>query len=158
MKDKSPNLKSPNLTYLGEIEMNDKNTELQVQEQEQQQLAAETQVAQARPRFTFVPRADIYETQDKVVDVADMPGVDETSVEITLEEDVLSIKGHVEVAQPENYNLAYAEYRIGDYERSFNVSSHIDQDHIEATVKDGVLRLHLPKVQPITRNITIKAV
>jgi HSP20 family molecular chaperone IbpA len=152
MKNKSPNLKSPNLTYLGEIEMTEKNTELQVQEQ-----VADTQVAQMHARFTFVPRADIYETQEKVVVVADMPGVDETSVEITLEEDVLSIKGHVEVAQPENYNLAYAEYRIGDYARSFTVSSHIDQDNIEATVKDGVLRLHLPKVQPITRNITVKA-
>ena len=134
--------------------MTDQNTELQVQETQQQAVA---ESGTEHTHFIFVPRADIYETDDKVVVVADMPGVDETTVEITLEEDVLSIKGHVEVSLPENYNLAYAEYRLGDYERSFTVSSHIDQNNIEATVKHGVLRLHLPKVQPSTRKILVKA-
>jgi HSP20 family molecular chaperone IbpA len=58
--------------------------------------------------------------------------------------------------QPEGYDLAYAEYRVGDYQRSFSLSSQVDQEHIEATLKDGVLRLCLPKAGPTTKKIAVK--
>ncbi len=75
-----------------------------------------------------------------------MPGVYENSVDVTLDKDLLTISGYVEPMQPEGYTLAHAEYNIGDFERSFTLSDRIDRDGIEATVKDGVLRLVLPKI------------
>jgi HSP20 family protein len=126
--------------------------ELEVQEKE----AAEESAERIRDRPAFVPRVDIYEDDSEIVLMADMPGVDETSVDITLEDGVLTISGDVEPMQPEGYSLAYAEYRVGDYQRRFSVSNQVDQENIEATLKDGVLRLCLPKVGPKTQKITVK--
>ena len=130
---------------------------LEVQEAEKLEVA-EAGVERTRDRPVFVPRADIYETGDVITVVADMPGVDENSVSITLENDVLTIDGWVELAPPENHSLAYAEYRVGDYQRAFTLSGQIDREGIEATVKDGVLRLYLPKTTEATvQKIAIKA-
>lgn len=131
-------------------------TELQVQETEKQEIV-ESGAERTRARAAFVPRVDIYETNDGIVLLADMPGVDETSVDITLEQNVLTINGYVEPVEPENYRLAYPEYRVGDYQRSFTLSDQIDQDKIEAAVKNGVLGLHLPKAEPTTKKIVVKA-
>jgi HSP20 family molecular chaperone IbpA len=136
--------------------MAEETKELQIQDTEKQEVA-ETGAERTRDRLAFVPRVDIYETDDNIVVVADMPGVDESSVDITLEKNVLTINGYVEPVQPENYSLAYAEYRVGDYERSFTLSSEIDQDNIEATLKDGVLTLTMPKEGPTTKKIAVKA-
>ena len=124
--------------------MSEETREIQVQETEKQ--VAETEAERTRDRPAFVPRADIYETEKAIVVVADMPGVDETSVDITLEKGVLTINGTVEPELPEGYSLARAEYRVGDYVRSFSLSNEIDQESIEAALKDGVLRLTLPKI------------
>lgn len=123
-------------------------TELQVQDAEKREVA-EMGAERTRDRLAFVPRADVYETEDAIVVVADMPGVDENSVTITLEDNVLTINGLVEAEQPEGLSLVYAEYRVGDYVRAFTLSDQIERDKIEATVKDGVLRLHLPKVEEV---------
>ena len=136
--------------------MAEETKELQIQDTEKQEVA-ETGAERTRDRLAFVPRVDIYETDENIVVVADMPGVDESSVDITLEKNVLTINGYVEPVQPENYSLAYAEYRVGDYERSFTLSNEIDQDNIEATLKDGVLTLTMPKVGPTTKKIAVKA-
>ncbi len=135
--------------------MTEETKELQMEQAEKQELV-EGEAERTRPRRVFVPRVDIYEANDAIVILADMPGVKPESVDITLERDVLSINGYVEPNYPEGYSLAWAEYRIGDYQRSFTLSQEIDQEHIEATVKDGVLRLHLPKATPTTRKIAIK--
>jgi HSP20 family protein len=130
---------------------------LQVEDTEKREVA-ETGTERTRDRLAFVPRADIYETEEAITVVADMPGVDETSLDITLEKNVLSIDGYVEPTEPEGYGLAYAEYRVGDYQRAFTLSDQIDRDGIEATLKDGVLRLYLPKVtEARKRSIAIKA-
>jgi HSP20 family molecular chaperone IbpA len=130
--------------------------ELQVQEAEKQEIVEEG-AERARDRRVFVPRADIYETEDTTVVVADMPGVDEDSVEITLEQGVVKINGYVDPVQPEGYTLAYSEYDVGDYQRSFRLSNQVDQDNIEATLKNGVLRLYLPKLSPATKKISVKS-
>jgi HSP20 family protein len=130
--------------------------ELNIQETEKQEVA-ETGAERTRSRLAFVPRADIYETNGAIVLMTDMPGVDETALDITLENDVLSIIGYVDTAYPEGYGLSYGEYRVGDYQRSFTLSNKIDRNKIEATVKDGVLRLYLPKAEPSTRKITVAA-
>jgi HSP20 family molecular chaperone IbpA len=118
---------------------------LELQDTEKQEVA-ETGTERTRDRLAFVPRADIYETGEAITVVADVPGVDETSLDVTLEKNVLTITGYVEPMQPEGHTLAHAEYRVGDYERAFTLSDQIDQDGIEAMVKDGVLRLRLPKI------------
>lgn len=132
-------------------------TELQVPEQQKQEVA-EAEAERTRDRKAFVPRTDIYENGDAITIVTDMPGVDENSLDITLEKGVLTINGYIEPELPEGYALTYAEYEIGDYQRSFKLSNEIDQEGIQATLKDGVLRLVLPKVGPAqARKIEIKA-
>ena len=130
--------------------------DIQVQETEKQEID-ETEAERTRAGACFVPRVDIYETEDGITVVADMPGVDEESIDITLEQNVLTINGYIEPRRPEDYSLAYAEYRVGDYERRFTVSDQVDKEKIEATVRDGVLRLELPKAKPSTKKISVKA-
>jgi len=131
--------------------------DVQLQEVDKQEIV-EDGAERTRARKSFVPRVDIYETNEELVVMADMPGVDEKSVDIILEKNVLTINGNVEPIHPDNYNLAYAEYEEGDFVRSFTLSNEIDLNKIEATVKDGVLHLHLPKIgQAQTKKIAVKA-
>ena len=108
---------------------------------------------------TFVPRVDIFENKDSLFLVADMPGVDEGTVDIELEKNVLTINGRVENGRIKDAALMYSEYEIGDYERVFTLSDEIDRDKIVATVKNGVLRLELPKAEKVKpKKISISAV
>jgi HSP20 family protein len=136
--------------------MANESKDLQVQETEKREVE-ESGAERTRDRVAFVPRVDIYEANDSIFVVADMPGVDEGSVDVTLEKDVLTIDGYVGPVELEEYRLAYAEYRVGDYQRRFTVSDQIDREGIEATMKDGVLRLRLPKAEPTTKRIAVKA-
>lgn len=110
-----------------------------------------------RNRPVYVPRVDILETTESITLLADMPGVDEQSVDIVIEKDVLTINGAVE---PENHNgfrLVHADYGTGDFRRSFTVTDEIDHDRIEAIVKNGVLKLVLPKAERAKpRKINVK--
>jgi HSP20 family molecular chaperone IbpA len=131
--------------------MTTETKELQVQEKQQSDLA------RSGSGRTFIPRTDIYEAGDTIVLVADMPGVDENSLDITVEKNVLTIRGQVEPPEFEDFSLAYGEYVAGDFQRSFTLSSYIDLDKIEATVKDGVLNVTLPKTAASHRKrITVK--
>ena len=132
---------------------NDKNLDVVKQE-----VVTEDGVERTRSQRVYIPRTGIYEVDDAILLVANLPGVDESSVDITLEKNLLTIKGYVEAYAPEGYSLAYAEYEIGDYERSFTLSDEIDREHIEAEVRDGVLRLRLPKAEPVmAKKIAVKA-
>ena len=95
----------------------------------------------------FVPRTDIVETSESIILYADMPGVDEESVELTLNKELLTIEGRVAGSQRDGYRLMHREARSGDFRRSFRVSDDIDVDGIEASVKNGVLRVELPKAK-----------
>jgi HSP20 family protein len=111
-----------------------------------------------RQRRMYVPRADIYETRDDVVVIADIPGTDEKSVDITLEKNVLTINAYPANYQPEGYSLVYSEYGVGDFQRRFVISNEIDQQKIEASVNNGVLHLRLPKSGPAkARKISVRA-
>jgi HSP20 family protein len=136
--------------------MSEETNEIQVNDTEKQ--VAETEAERTRDQPAFVPRVDIYETDDAITLVADMPGVSEESVDIVLEKGVLTINGYVDPEVPEGLSLAHAEYRVGDYLRSFSLSNEIDQSAIEATLKDGVLRVTLNKVtEAQTKKIAVKA-
>lgn len=110
-------------------------------------------------RRVYVPRVDIYETGDALVLLADMPGVGEKSVELTLEKDVLTIRGLVKPRNYPGYSAGFAEYREdGDYERVFSLSEEVSREKIEASVKNGVLKVILPKAEPAkARKIAITA-
>ncbi len=115
-------------------------------------------VERTRPRKVYTPAVDILEKKDEIVVTADMPGIDELSVDITLEKNILTINGRVEPEVPEGYQLAFTEYGIGDYQRAFEISEEVDRDRIEASVKNGVLRLVLPKTASAkTRKIAVNA-
>jgi HSP20 family molecular chaperone IbpA len=87
-----------------------------------------------------------------------MPGVDENSVEVNVERKVLTITGRVAPRQVEDHRLTYYEYEAGDFERSFTLSNQVDEDKIDATVKNGVLRLVLPKSEAARpKKIAVKA-
>ena len=106
----------------------------------------------------FVPKTDIYETEDEIVLVADIPGADDKSVDITLEKNELTINAYVEPKMPEGYTLTYEEFCTGDYQRSFRISSEVDRDKIKASVKNGELYLHLPKAAAAkAKKISVKA-
>ena len=98
---------------------------------------------------TFVPRVDIYETKDAIFLIADMPGVDEKTVDVELEKNVLTISGRVENGKVQDYRLVFSEYEVGDYERTFTLSDEIDKNKIKASVKQGVVRLELPKAEKV---------
>jgi len=111
-----------------------------------------------RSRKVFLPKVDIYEARDSIVLIADMPGVDEKNVDITLEKNILTVNGVVEPPDFKGYSAAYAEYDVGDYQRAFTISDEVDRDRIDARVKNGVLHVTLHKAAQVkARRIAIKA-
>lgn len=115
-------------------------------------------VERTRPQKVYAPDVDILERKDDIVVTADLPGVDERTVDITLEKNVLTIYSRIEPVIPEKHRLAYSEYGVGDYQRAFTLSDEVDKDRIQATVKNGVLRLVLPKAEAAkTRKIMVSA-
>jgi HSP20 family molecular chaperone IbpA len=131
--------------------------ELQTQKQEAEIMEG---VERTRASRVYLPQVDIYSASDDIVILADMPGVAEKDIDITLEKDVLTINGYVSTADgPEGYELVHGEYGIGDYQRSFTLPDEVDRDNIEASLSNGVLRVTLPKApEAQTRKITVKAV
>jgi len=114
--------------------------------------------AERERRPVFIPDVDIQEAENEFRLIADMPGVDESSVEVDVENNVLTIHGSFVPQPPEGYSLSWQEYRSGDYERSFTLSNTIDREKIQARVRDGVLRLSLPKAeQAQPRRIEVKS-
>jgi HSP20 family molecular chaperone IbpA len=106
----------------------------------------------------FFPSADICETPDSIVVLAEMPGVPANGIDITLERRVLTIRGRSAANEHAGYQRVYNEYTEGDYERVFTLSENIDRDRIEATLKDGVLHLVLPKAEAAkARRIELKS-
>jgi HSP20 family protein len=111
-----------------------------------------------RTRAVFRPVTDIYETDEGVVLLMEMPGVAPEGVDLTLERRVLTVRGRGPDQRHEGYRRIHAEYEVGDYERVFTLSEDIDQQGIQATQKDGVLMLALPKAGPAkARKIEVKA-
>ena len=92
-----------------------------------------------------VPPVDIYETDESVVLVADMPGVGEGGLDVSIEKDTLSITGRVDAASPQGAEEVYAEFEPLPYRRAFTLSRGLNRDAVEGQIVNGVLRLTLPK-------------
>jgi HSP20 family protein len=124
-------------------------------EKKQAQVPVETE--RTRNHRVYVPKVDIIETGEAMVMYADMPGVDEKSIEVTLEKNVLKITGAVESDAFPGRSIAYSEYDVGDYERAFTISDEVDRARIEAVMKNGVLKLDLYKApQAEVRKISVR--
>jgi HSP20 family protein len=93
----------------------------------------------------FIPPSDVIEKGNTVIMLLDLPGADPASLDVTLEKRVLSISAKVNSAAPEGYAPAHIEFQDSTYERRLIFSDQMDGEHIEATLKDGVLRLMVPK-------------
>ncbi len=117
-----------------------------------------TPAEQTRPGAVFTPAVDIFETEKDITLLADMPGVKADSLNIDLHENVLSLEGDVQSPEGGDEMDVFREYRTGKYYRQFTLSQVIDQSKIEAAMKDGVLRLRLPKVEAATpRKIAVRS-
>ena len=125
--------------------------------QTQEQKGTETVMKQdAAP--VFQPLADLAESDTALSLTLDMPGVGENDVEVELDKDVLTVRGKVTPVTYEGLQLAHREYVVGDYVRTFRIATEVDRDKVEATVRDGVLRVTLPKAAHRTpQKIAIKA-
>ena len=117
--------------------------ELQVQKKREQETREESTI----PARVFVPSADIYETQDALTVILEMPGVEKSNVDVRVEDGVLSVVGKLDLSKYQGLQPLYIEYNVGHYSRSFQLSSKVDQSKIAAELKDGVLSLTLPKVE-----------
>lgn len=109
------------------------------------------------PGRFYVPYTDVYETDDALTLVMEMPGVDRKDVDISLENDVLQVQGTIDFTKYKDMEPVYTEYNIGHYARSFTLSSKVNQDRISAQLEEGVLTLTLPKAaEARPRRIAIK--
>jgi HSP20 family protein len=110
-----------------------------------------------RPGPTFTPAVDIFETEGEITLVADIPGVKADNLHIDIRDNVLSLAGEVEAPEGQGEVDVVREYDTGKYLREFTLSEMIDQSKIEAELKEGVLRLTLPKVEAVSpRKVTVK--
>jgi HSP20 family protein len=110
---------------------------------EKQQLAKPQE--QTRPGRYFVPDVNIYEFDESLKLWADMPGVKEQDVNVTLKDGVLTIVGQVATDMYTGLRPLYTEYNIGNYHREFSLNETIDESKIRARLRNGVLELELPK-------------
>jgi HSP20 family molecular chaperone IbpA len=99
------------------------------------------------PGRYYLPYADIYETDEALAVVMEMPGVEKKDLDVGLENDVLRVDGRIDFSKYKDMEPVYAEYNVGHYERSFTLGSAIDQERISANLEDGVLTLTLPKAK-----------
>ena len=127
--------------------------ELQVQKKRELENKEETTI----PARIFVPATDIYEGEDALTVVLEMPGVEKNNVSIQVEDGTLNVEGRLDLSKYRDLQPLYTEYNIGHYSRSFRLSTKIDQSKIAAEMKDGVLSLKLPKVEEAKpRTIQVK--
>ena len=97
------------------------------------------------PGRFYVPYTDVYETEEALTVVMEMPGVDRKDLEVELKDDVLRVEGRIDFAKYEGMEPVYTEYNVGHWTRSFALSDKVDRERIAAQLEDGVLTLTLPK-------------
>ena len=116
------------------------STEAQVRAQGQDQLQQKPE-----PALALAPAADIFEDADGFSIVLDMPGVTKDRLTVKADRNELVIEGEASIDMPAGMEAAYAEVRSAHYRRSFVLTNELDTDSVEATMKDGVLSIRVPK-------------
>jgi len=93
------------------------------------------------------PLSDIHENKEGVKLYLDLPGVSKDSLEIDIDKNVLTIKGEIKLDLPENMKARYIELNSGVFDRQFTLGDELDSEHIDASLKQGVLELSIPRLQ-----------
>jgi len=128
--------------------------EMQVRNKQEAASAAE----QTKPGVIFTPAVDIFETEESIFLIGDMPGVKNEDLTIDLRDNTLTLSGDVSLPEADDEKVLLYEYGIGRYYRQFTLSEVVDQEKIDATLKNGVLHLTLPKAERARpRQIEVKA-
>lgn len=129
--------------------------------QENQSLEKAPSRSLAEPTYpgpVISPPVDIFETDDRISVLADMPGVKPSTLKIDLRENLLTLTGRVDGLEKEGESPVLQEFSSGSYFRQFTLSESIDQSKIDAKLSDGVLRLELPKAERAKpRQITVQS-
>ncbi len=124
-----------------------------IQKRENQELAPE----RIEQTSYFTPLVDVIDTDDEFIFEADLPGVKAGDLDITYDNNVLTIQAKVNPRQPQNQSYIWQEYGVGHFYRQFTLQTPISSDAIKAELKNGVLELHVPKAESAkTRKIQIK--
>jgi HSP20 family molecular chaperone IbpA len=114
---------------------------------EKKELAAKEE--RTVPGRFYVPQTDVYETEDALTVVMEVPGVDRKDVAVELKEGVLRVEGRIDFSKYGGMEPVYTEYNVGHFSRSFSLSDRVDQERIAAQLEDGVLTLTLPKTAEV---------
>jgi len=117
--------------------------ELQVQQKREVDKAQEP----TTPMRAFLPTTDIFENEDALTVVLEMPGVDKSNIDVDIENGTLTVEGRINFDKYKDMQPTYSEYNVGPYRRSFRISNRVDQDKIKAEMRDGVMTLVLPKAK-----------
>jgi HSP20 family molecular chaperone IbpA len=120
-------------------------------------MTSRTAPSSNRERIKVRPRTDVFETDEALILVADVPGADQDSIELLLQDDTLVLRARSVVTAPEDWQPAGAEFELCDYERRFQLAADIDRDALAATLQNGRLRVELKKRQPQTNRIEVRS-
>lgn len=120
------------------------NQELKVQQKQQVQHRGET----TKPEKHFIPAVDIFENKEQVTIIAEMPGVPLESIDVNLEDDLLTITGHRQPDDMQESKILVQEYETGHYHRRFTLAETIDREKVQASLNEGMLTIVLPKTAP----------
>jgi HSP20 family molecular chaperone IbpA len=115
--------------------------ELQVQQKRELEKKQEATI----PARVFVPTTDIFETDDALRVLVEMPGVEKGNVEISVKDRILTIDGRIDFQKYAGMLPVYTEYNIGNFHRRFSLSNKVDASQIRAEIRDGLLTLTIPK-------------
>jgi HSP20 family protein len=120
-----------------------------------QTLAKKTEelAPEAELKRVVQPAVDLYEFEDSIVLLADLPGVDVSDLEVTVEKTTLLIRGPVRARFYDGLRQVYRERPVTEFKRSFRLSEDIDRDSVEAELSKGVLKLRLGKSAPALKKI-----
>jgi HSP20 family protein len=125
-----------------------------LQPQEKKELVSKDETTV--PVRYFVPTTDIFETEDALTVVMEVPGVSREALDINLESDVLKIEAKIDPSKYEGMEPLYTEYNVGHFARSFTLSNKIDRQQISAKLEDGILTLTLTKAkEAMPRKISV---
>jgi HSP20 family molecular chaperone IbpA len=123
--------------------MSTSSQSLSVQEKKEVTAKSEKTI----PARFFTPATDIFETDEALTVVMEMPGVEKKDLDVHLENDVVRVEGRIGFDKYVGLDPLYSEYNVGHFARSFTLSGAIDAKRIAAVVEDGVLTLTLPKME-----------
>ena len=117
--------------------------ELKVQQKREVESGRESTI----PARAFIPPTDVFENEQSIIVVMEVPGIQRDHVDVKVENSVLTVEGRLDQSKYDGLQPVYTEYNIGNYVRSFQLSSQIDQNGISAELRDGVMTLTLPKAE-----------